>query len=118
MSKLQTAALGVTFVYCLLAACSKKQAEEAAPTPPEVPGTAVTYSAVIGPLFQARCAGCHATGRQAAARWTFDGLATVTANAARIKNVVLSTKSMPIGTPLSAAELKSVQDWFDQGSPQ
>lgn len=120
MSKIQTAALGVAFVYCMLAACSKKQAEEAAPTPPatEVPGSAVSYAAVIGPLFQTRCAGCHAPGRQTAAVWTFNGLASVTSNASRIKNVVLVTKSMPIGTPLSAAELKAVQDWFDQGSPE
>jgi hypothetical protein len=118
MTKLQTAALCIALVYGLLAACSKKQAEEAAPTPPDLPGTTVTYTAVIGPLFEARCAGCHAAGRQAAARWTFNGFSTVTANAARIRNVVLVTKSMPVGAPLSATELKAVQDWFDQGSPE
>lgn len=105
----------------LLSACSKKQADEIQPAQPITPGTpvaAVTYDGFVGPLFQARCAGCHGTGKQSAPIFTFSGYASVKANADRIKNAVLVQKSMPIGGPLSAADLQSLQAWFDAGMPQ
>ena len=105
----------LTLCYLLIAACSKKQADEIKPAVPEAPGTAVTFTAVVNPLFQTKCNNCHAPGRQAATIWSFNGYATVTANADRIKQAVLVNKSMPLGGTLSAAELQSLQDWFDQG---
>jgi len=118
MSKLRNISLGITTIYLLLAACSKKQAEEIKPEDPGTPTTPASYALNIQPLFQSRCAGCHGPGRQAAGAWTFNGFATVTGNADNIKRVVLVSKTMPLGGTLSAAELKSVQDWFDQGMPQ
>ncbi len=105
----------LTLCYLLIAACSKKQADDIKPAVPEAPGTAVTFTAVVNPLFQTKCNNCHAPGRQAATIWSFNGYATVTANADRIKQAVLVNKSMPLGGTLSAAELQSLQDWFDQG---
>lgn len=105
----------------LLSACSKKQADEiqaVQPVTPGVPAPTVTYAGFTGPLFQSRCSGCHGPGRQSAPIFTFNGYASVTANADRIKNAVLVKKSMPIGTALSASDLQSLQAWFDAGMPQ
>jgi len=121
MSRNQTICLFIAFGYFFLSACSKKQAEEITPSPPTAPGVPpvqVSYTDFVAPLLQARCAGCHAAGRQAAPIFTLSGYASITANADRIKNAVLVKKSMPIGTALTAAQLQSLQDWFDQGMPQ
>lgn len=117
MSKYHITTVAIAMIYLLLTCCSKKQAEEIKPENPgaEIPATPVSYAATIQPLFQSRCAGCHAPGRSAAGIWTFNGIASLTSNASRIKDVVLVRKSMPLGGTLSAAELKSIQDWFDQG---
>lgn len=119
-SPLKIISAGLALSYLLMTACSKKQADQAVPAPvdPGVPPVAVTYAATVGPLFQAKCASCHAPGKSVSAIWTFDGYASVKSNAARIKNVVLVTKTMPKATSLSAAELKSVQGWFDQNMPE
>ncbi|KIO78200.1 hypothetical protein TH53_04930 [Pedobacter lusitanus] len=118
MSKYTSPLITLTISIILLAACTKKQAEEPKPVVPEKPGIQVSYAATIQPIFQARCAGCHAPGRKASAAWSFDGYGTVTANAARIKQVVLVSKTMPLGGTLSAADLQSIKDWFDQGMKQ
>lgn len=113
--------LTLTVMYLLLLSCSKRQAAEMAPTPPvnpEKPGTAVTYTNFAQALFQTKCGGCHSAGRGAAAIWTFNGLASVTTNQSRIKQAVLVNKSMPLGGTLSAAELKSLQEWFDKNMPE
>ena len=119
-SKLKIVSAGLALSYLLMTACSKKQADQAKPDPgiPGIPVGTVTYTAAIGPLFQAKCASCHAPGRSVAGVWAFDGYASVKANSARIKNVVLVTKTMPKASSLTAAELKSVQDWFDQNMPE
>jgi uncharacterized membrane protein len=107
--------------YLLILSCSKKQAEElqpASPSEPETPATEVTYANFVQPLFQTKCAGCHAAGRNSAAIWTFNGISSVSSNAGRIKDVVLVRKVMPLGGSLSATELKSLTEWFDKGMPQ
>lgn len=111
----------LTGLYLLLFSCSKKQAAEmvpAKPVDPEKPGTTVTYTNFAQALFQTKCGGCHSAGRGAAAIWTFNGLASVTTNQARIRQAVLVSKSMPLGGTLSAAELKSLQEWFDNNMPE
>jgi uncharacterized membrane protein len=110
--------VGIALICLLLTACKKNQAEEPAPVVPGDPNTAVTYSAVIGPLIQTRCAPCHAGTGPANSAWAFNGYNSVVANASRINNAVLVTKTMPLGGSLSAAELQSLKDWFDQGMPQ
>lgn len=88
------------------------------PETPGIPGAQVTYTGVIHSLFQQKCAGCHAPGRQASAIWNFNGYNSVTANVPRIRNAVLIQKTMPLGSNLSATELQAIKDWFDQGTPQ
>lgn len=117
-SKLKIISIGLVSGYLFMAGCSKKQADEIVPdttATPGIPNVAVTYAAVIGPLLQSRCANCHGAGKSSAGIWSFNGYASVTANAERIKTQVLVLKRMPMGSTLTAAQLKSVQDWFDQG---
>lgn len=120
MSKLKIVSAGLALSYLLIAGCTKKQAEELAPTPPAGSGNpvAVTYTAVIGPLFQSRCASCHAPGKPQAGIFTLNGYSSVVSNADRIKQQVLVLKAMPLGGSLSTSELRSVQAFFDQGMPQ
>ncbi|SEA77987.1 hypothetical protein [Pedobacter hartonius] len=118
MIKQKTLLAGITIAYLLLAACTKKQAEELKPAAPGAPVTAVSYATDIGPLFQTKCNGCHAAGRSGSSSWTFNGYNSVVSNANRINNSVLVTKSMPLGGSLTSAELQSVKAWFDQGMPQ
>jgi len=115
MSKPTTLVAGIAFTCFLAAACTKKQAEEFKPETPEIPEVKVSYAATINPILQAKCAGCHSAGRSGTVAWTFAGFSSVTANAERIRNAVVVTKSMPLNGSLSAAELQSVRDWFDQG---
>lgn len=113
--------LTLTLIYLLLSSCSKRQAAEmapAAPVTPEVPEIKVTYTNFTQALFQTKCAGCHGAGRGAAAVWTFNGLSSITTNQARIRQSVLVNKTMPMGRSLSAAELQSLQEWFDKNMPE
>lgn len=107
--------LAVMLIYLLMFSCSKRQAAE---MKPEKPTSTVTYTNFTQALFQTKCAGCHAPGRGAAAIWTFNGLSSVTSSQTRIKQAVLVNKSMPRGGSLSAAELKSLQEWFDNNMPE
>jgi uncharacterized membrane protein len=111
--------LGCTYLF--LFSCSKKQAEElqpASPSEPEKPGTEVTYANFVQPLFQTKCGGCHGVGKSSASVWTFNGLSSISSNAGRIKDAVITRKIMPLGGSLTAIELQSLNDWFDKGMPQ
>lgn len=113
--------LVIALIYLILASCTNNQAEEVEPEPvlPETPGaTAVTYNNFVQGLMQTRCAGCHAPGAMAAGAFTFNGHASVTSNAARIRQAVLVSKTMPKGGSLSPAELESLAKWFDNGMPE
>jgi len=117
MSKTITIML-LFMIYLIMASCSKHQAEEIKPEqPPTVnpPANSVSYASTVGPLFQSRCGGCHAAGRSAAGIWTFNGHASIVSRASGIRQVVLVSKTMPRGGTLSAAELASLQSWFDNG---
>lgn len=118
MTKNHTTYLAITLIYLLLSSCSKKQAKEIEPEVPEIPGTKVTYNGFVQALFQTKCASCHAPGQSMSGLWTFNGYTSVTSNAARIKQVVLIGKTMPKGGSLTAAELASLQSWFDNGTPE
>lgn len=118
MSKFTYPVITIMMTLLILSACSKNQADEPKPVVPEKPGTKVSYAEVVQPLLQAKCAGCHAPGRRASAAWSFNGYTSVTGSADKIKQAVLVSKTMPIGGTLSAAELQSIKDWFDQGMLQ
>jgi hypothetical protein len=115
MSNKQRIYLTIGLFYAVFAACSKNQADTGTPTEPTEPATKVTYANFVGPLFQTKCAFCHAPGQPQAGFWTFNGYSTVISNADQIRELVLVTKAMPKNGSLSAAELKSLQDWYDQG---
>jgi uncharacterized membrane protein len=122
MNKHQRIYLVITIIYLILASCTKNQAEEmkpATPVVPETPGTtSVTYNNFVKAFMQTKCAGCHAPGGTGSGAFTFNGFTSVTGNAARIKQAVLVTKTMPPGGSLSAAELQSLTKWFDNGMPE
>jgi len=118
MIRQKTLSVGIALTYLLLAACTKKQAEEFTPAAPGDPGAAVSYTTVIGPLLETKCGFCHNPGRPGTVEWTFTGYNSVVANGNRIKDAVLVTKIMPLQGSLSAAELQSLKSWFDQGMPQ
>ena len=119
MTKYKIFSIAAVLSYALLSACSKNQAEEIKPVLPVTPGSpGVTYTGFVQTLLQNKCAGCHGTGKQAAPVWNFNGYASVISNADRIKTAVIVNKTMPIGGSLTAAELQSLKDWFDQGMPQ
>lgn len=102
----------------VLASCSKKQAEEMQPVTPDPPAARVTYNNFTAALLQTKCSSCHAAGGSASSFFTFNAYASVVANASRIKQVVLVTKSMPQGGSLTAAELASLNKWFEDGLPE
>jgi hypothetical protein len=120
MSNKKRIYLAIGLCYLLFAACSKNQADTGTPDPvvPPKPTAQVTYTNFVGPLLQSKCASCHAAGQPQASFWTFSGYGSVIANADLIHELVLVTKAMPQTGSLSAAELKSLQDWYDQGKLQ
>lgn len=118
ITKHQMVYMTLTLIYLILSGCSKKQAAEMTPVKPEKPESTVTYTNFTQALFQTKCAGCHAAGRGAASIWTFNGLSSITTNQARIRQAVLINKSMPKNGSLSAAELQSLQEWFDKNMPE
>lgn len=107
----------VLFYVLLSISCSKRQADEVVPQTPGVGTSTITYTNFTEALIQTKCAGCHGTGRSAAAIWNFNGLASITSNEARIRRVVLETRSMPIGNSLTDTELTSLREWFDNNMP-
>lgn len=120
MSKNRIILIGVTSIYLLLAACSKKQAEEVTPAGALPVGTKITYTNFVQALFQTKCAFCHAPGTNtvATSAWTYTGYSSITSIAAEIKQAVLVNKTMPLTGSLSSTELQSLQAWYDQGTPQ
>lgn len=118
MSNKQRIYLALCLLYLFFAACSKNQADEPTPSEPNKPAAEVTYTNFVGPLFQSKCAFCHAPGEPQASFWTFNGYSAVLANADLIHQLVIVNKVMPETGSLSAAELKSLQDWYDQGKLQ
>ncbi|WP_162618495.1 c-type cytochrome [Pedobacter yulinensis] len=105
-----------------LLACSKDQAEKPQDPPPpkpdEVTAANVTYANFASNLFQTKCSGCHAPGGGGSGAWTFNGYASVQANAGRINNVTLVTMTMPRNGSLSAKEKELLKAWLDKGLPQ
>jgi hypothetical protein len=108
--------LAIGLCYLFFSACSKNQADTGTPVvePPKTTEK-VTYTNFVGSLLQAKCSSCHAPGQPQASFWTFNGYASVIANADQIHQLVIVTKDMPRSGSLSAAELKSLQTWYDQG---
>jgi hypothetical protein len=118
MSNKKRIYLAIGLSYLFFAACSKNQADTGTPVEPPKPTAQVTYTNFVGSLLESKCAFCHAPGKAQASLWTFNGYPSVIANADLIHTMVLVTKQMPKTGSLTAAELKSFQDWYDQGKLQ
>lgn len=120
ITKRQISYLTVVFIYVVLFGCSKRQAEEIVPqvTPPVTTPKNVTFTNFTKGLIESKCSSCHNVGRSAAAIWTYNGLSSIISNESRIRRVVLVNRSMPMGGSLTADELKSLQEWFDNKMPE
>ncbi|MDB5021145.1 MAG: hypothetical protein JWQ28_2272 [Pedobacter sp.] len=110
--------MAIGLCYLFFAACSKNQADTGTPVEPPTPSTKVTYTNTVGALLDTKCGFCHAPGKAQASFWTFNGYSSVIDRADQIHELVLVTKVMPKSGSLSATELKSLQDWYDQGKLQ
>ncbi|NOQ74124.1 MAG: hypothetical protein GQ574_19105 [Crocinitomix sp.] len=101
-------------MLCALAACKKS-------TTTEIPiGTVdcatVSYTETIKPLFDANCVSCHNTNSPDGALSNY-AETKIYADNGKLKDEVLSSRSMPIGTPLTSTALGQVKCWLDAGAP-
>ncbi|SKB62164.1 hypothetical protein SAMN05660841_01559 [Sphingobacterium nematocida] len=106
----------LTLVILLITGCSKKQADEPKPeepTPTTVTVDNVSYNNYVKVLFENKCNSCHASGGAGSGKWTFSGYTSVKSNAAKIANVLLVTKVMPMNGSLSAKEIELLNAWFN-----
>ncbi|QNL49875.1 hypothetical protein H8S90_24800 [Olivibacter sp. SDN3] len=121
MNKYLFVYFNIFLLWGLLYSCSKDQAASPEPEPPEgneVTVENVSYNNFVGALFESKCGSCHASGGGASGRWTFSGYTSVRDNASRINNVVLVTRTMPIGGTLTTNERSLLQAWFDRNTPE
>jgi len=98
------------------------------PTPlPEQPGAALTYDAVIGPLFQSRCGGCHGddgiqglnlTTYQTALAGGISGPAIVPGDPDSSLVVQKQSADKPHFSQLTPQELDRVIQWIEAGAPE
>ena len=77
----------------------------------------VTWSGIIQPLTQSRCAtpGCHVPGSQSPDLSTYAG---VSANANAIRQTAVVDKTMPFGSSLNSCQIQQLAIWLDMGAPQ
>ena len=117
--------LTLIFIYPLLlftaslTGCGKDQAENVEPNPEgsDVTASNVSYSNYVGKLLESRCNSCHNVGGSGSSKWTFSGIESVKSNSDKIKNVVLVTMTMPMGSSLSAKERELLDAWFKRNMP-
>jgi nitrate/TMAO reductase-like tetraheme cytochrome c subunit/mono/diheme cytochrome c family protein len=98
------------------------------PTPlPEQPGAALTYDAVIGPLFQSRCGSCHGddglqglnlTTYQTALAGGVSGPAIVPGDPDSSLVVQKQSADKPHFSQLTPQELDRVIQWIEAGAPE
>jgi len=98
------------------------------PTPlPEQPGAALTYDAVIGPLFQSRCGGCHGddgiqglnlTTYRTALAGGVSGPAIVPGDPDSSLVVQKQSADKPHFSQLTPQELDRVIQWIEAGAPE
>lgn len=103
-----------------LLGCSKDN-DSPTPEPPggdDVTVENVTYSNFVGSLLQSKCSSCHTGNGEGTALWTFSGYSSVSANLARITDVVVVRRIMPKNGSLSNRELELLKAWIDKGAPQ
>lgn len=79
-------------------------------------GTLPTYAANVAPLIQSRCAmsGCHSSGVTNTGG-ALTNYAEIKSKATAIKTTVVNG-SMPKGSTFTAAEIKIITCWVDNGA--
>jgi mono/diheme cytochrome c family protein len=112
-STLTLSSLAVIFLLSVLTSCKKETTV--------TPTTTVAFEhATIKPFFDTNCASCHATGKINANKWLYnpaDYASSIKGYITSIYKDVYTTKSMPQGATLSAAQLTSFKTWYDAGYP-
>lgn len=78
--------------------------------------TAVTYAGTIKPLFDSRCITCHGATSGDGPITNYAQTKALVDNG-KLKLTVLTTRSMPQGSTLTAGQLGQVQCWLDAGAP-
>ncbi len=101
-------------MLCALAACKKSTT---ATTPiGTVDCSTINYAGTIKPLFDAKCVSCHGTNSSDGALTNY-AETKVYADNGKLKDEVLTSRSMPIGTGLTSEQLGQVKCWLDAGAP-
>lgn len=75
-----------------------------------------TFLADMKPIFEARCAACHGSGKMNPKDWLDYSVAL--ANKDLIFQRVVVQKNMPMGAPLEAKDLELVAAWVKGGAPE
>lgn len=98
----------------VLGACQKEQTS----TVPvgDVDCSTVTYSETIKPLFDAQCLACHGTNSPDGDLSTYEKTKAYADNG-MLKDEVLTTRGMPIGSTFTSEQLGQVKCWLDAGAP-
>lgn len=81
--------------------------------------TGVSYAQHIAPIVQARCAipGCHVAGGSGPGAFTSYSAVKAAVDQGSFRTVVLDSRAMPPGSPLTACQLDQVRIWLDAGAP-
>ncbi|MCG9879179.1 MAG: hypothetical protein MH472_01135 [Bacteroidia bacterium] len=81
----------------------------------------ISYANMISKTMQTNCIGCHGNTNPSAGITlsTYAGLSSVAANGKLVGSITHAAgfKAMPVGSKLSACEIKQVQKWVDMGYP-
>jgi mono/diheme cytochrome c family protein len=72
----------------------------------------VSYVNTVKPILEARCLSCHGTGGNFPELKNYSEVSTY---ATIVKNEVASGR-MPRGAALTAAQIKSIIDWVEEGA--
>ena len=72
----------------------------------------VSYLNKVKPILEARCLSCHGVGGNFPDISSYE---KVKQHAASVQEEVASSR-MPKGGPLTAAQIKSIVDWVDEGA--
>lgn len=107
--------------FAITSSCTKNEAQEMQPEATDdttVTVENVTYNNFAKALFETRCRSCHGQGASASTRWTFSDITSIRNHVDRINNVVIVTKSMPLGNPLTTRELQLLAGWFARNTPE
>lgn len=81
--------------------------------------TGITYAQHIAPIIQARCAipGCHVSGGTGPGAFTSYSAVKAAVDQGSFRSVVLDSRAMPPGSPLTACQLDQIGIWLDAGAP-